>query len=93
MLASIGSDDHFLKEILSINLLQETKPGDTLTIVVESRGRSCYGSEGYLNKETKGLKNNVTLDGVLLQDWLQCGSKNGFNSDDINTRKCKIENL
>uniref|UniRef100_A0A914CJV0 Beta-galactosidase 1-like first all-beta domain-containing protein n=1 Tax=Acrobeloides nanus TaxID=290746 RepID=A0A914CJV0_9BILA len=67
------------------------KPGDTLRILVENRGRNpaeTPDSKG-LNVQAKlawGLRGNgnVTLDGALLQDWFQCG---------INLTKASVDSL
>uniref|UniRef100_A0A914E7W9 Glycoside hydrolase 35 catalytic domain-containing protein n=1 Tax=Acrobeloides nanus TaxID=290746 RepID=A0A914E7W9_9BILA len=67
------------------------KPGDTLRILVENRGRNpaeTPDSKG-LNVQARlawGLRGNgnVTLDGALLQDWFQCG---------INLTKASVDSL
>ncbi|XP_068220921.1 beta-galactosidase-like [Palaemon carinicauda] len=40
--------------------------GETLSIVVESQGRICYGPR---TNDFKGITTNVTLSGFELQDW------------------------
>uniref|UniRef100_A0A914VTW2 Beta-galactosidase n=1 Tax=Plectus sambesii TaxID=2011161 RepID=A0A914VTW2_9BILA len=52
---------------LSLNIT--AKQGATLSILVENRGRQTYET---IN-DMKGLTRNVTLDGVVLTDWQQCG--------------------
>ncbi|XP_064112063.1 beta-galactosidase-like [Macrobrachium nipponense] len=44
----------------------QSLPNQTLTIVAESQGRICYGSQ--IN-DFKGLTRNVTLSGQILENW------------------------
>uniref|UniRef100_A0A914CTC1 Beta-galactosidase n=2 Tax=Acrobeloides nanus TaxID=290746 RepID=A0A914CTC1_9BILA len=74
--------------VTTITLSTTAMAGDVLRILVENQGRICgYGGATYPPLELKSLskgQNNVTLNGVLLQDWIQCG---------INLTKSSVDSL
>uniref|UniRef100_A0A914DYR8 Beta-galactosidase 1-like first all-beta domain-containing protein n=1 Tax=Acrobeloides nanus TaxID=290746 RepID=A0A914DYR8_9BILA len=69
------------KTWITINAAQ---PGDVLRILVENQGRDNIGGGTYNHLDYKGLHNGVTLDGINLHNWFQCG---------INLTKASIDSL